>query len=200
DYLKKVRAWCDEAGILLIFDEVQTGVGRLGTMFGYQLFGIEPDIMSLAKGLGGGVPIGAILSKEHCAAFTPGDHGSTYGGNPLMCAVAHAVVSHVIDDHVLENVRKQGERLTRGLLQLKEQFPFVTDVRGRGLLQAVQFSADISADLLTTGIEQGLLLNAPRPNTIRLMPPLVITPKEVDEAIDKLGSIFGAVAHKKGLL
>ncbi len=196
-YLAEVRRWCDERGLLLIFDEVQTGIGRLGTMFGYQQFGAEPDVMSLAKGLGGGVPIGAFLAKEEAAVFTPGDHGSTFGGNPLTCAAAYAVVDYIIAHHVLENVRRSGQRLMAGLLELKEQYPFIAEVRGRGLLQAVQFSQEISAGVLTACLGQGLLVNTPRPNTIRLMPPLVVTEAEVDEAVGKLAVALGEVAEKQ---
>ncbi len=199
-YLAGVRRWCDEQGLLLIFDEVQTGIGRLGTLFGYQQFGVEPDVMSLAKGLGGGVPIGAFLAKEAACVFTPGDHGSTFGGNPLTCAAACAVVDYIIAHHVLENVRHSGQRLTNGLLDLKERFPFITEVRGRGLLIGVQFSQDISADLLTACIGQGMLINTPRPNTIRLMPPLVITEAEADEGVEKLAVALAEVAEKKGLM
>ena len=113
-YLAAVRAWCDEQGLLLILDEVQTGIGRLGTLFAYQQYGAEPDIMTLAKGMGGGVPIGAFLANDKAAVFTPGDHGSTYGGNPLTCAVATAVVNEVVNGHVLANTRHAGARLTAG--------------------------------------------------------------------------------------
>ncbi|MEE9284919.1 MAG: aspartate aminotransferase family protein [Dehalococcoidia bacterium] len=196
EYLHQVRRWCDEQGLLLILDEVQTGIGRLGTLFGYQQFGVEPDIMSLAKGLGGGVPIGAFLATEKASVFTPGDHGSTYGGNPLTCAVAHAVVEHVITDHVLANVRRSGHRLTVGLLDLKEQFSFINDVRGRGLLQAIQFAHEIAPDVLTACLGQGLLVNTPRPNVLRFMPPLVVTEAEIDEALEKLAVALGEVGSQ----
>ena len=196
EYLGQVREWCDEQGLLLIFDEVQTGIGRLGTMFGYEQFGVEPDVMSLAKGLGGGVPIGAFLANEKAAVFEPGDHGSTYGGNPLTCAVAYAVVDHVISDHVLANVRRSGGRLKAGLLDLKERFSFITDVRGLGLLQAIDFDGDLAADALTACLGQGLLVNAPRPNTLRFMPPLVVTEAEVDEALQKLAAALGEIASQ----
>ena len=148
-YLAAVRAWCDEQGLLLILDEIQTGIGRLGTLFAYQQYGAEPDIMTLAKGMGGGVPIGAFLANDKAAVFTPGDHGSTYGGNPLTCAVATAVVNEVVNGHVLANTRHAGARLTAGLEKLRETYPFVTETRGRGLLQAIEFSEEIAPDILT---------------------------------------------------
>ena len=200
DYLKQVRAWCDEQGLLLILDEVQTGIGRLGTMFGYQQAGVEPDVMTLAKGLGGGVPIGAFLAKEKAAVLTPGDHGSTYGGNPLVCHVAKTVVQYVLAHNVLDNVNKNGERLQQGFRKLQAEFPFIQEVRGRGLLQAVQFTHDIAPDLLNAAIQEGLLLNAPRPNTLRFMPPLVISADEVDEGLSKFSAALAKVGSAKKLL
>ncbi len=198
-YLAAVRAWCDEQGLLLILDEVQTGIGRLGTLFAYQQYGAEPDIMTLAKGLGGGVPIGAFLANDKAAVFTPGDHGSTYGGNPLTCAVATAVVNEVVNGHVLANTRHAGERLTAGLEKLRETYPFVTETRGRGLLQAIEFSEEIAPDILTACLENRLLVNAPRPTSIRLMPPLVINDAEIDEGVEKLSAALSQVAKAKGL-
>ncbi|MSQ25395.1 MAG: aspartate aminotransferase family protein [Dehalococcoidia bacterium] len=200
DYLKQVRAWCDEQGLLLILDEVQTGVGRLGTMFGYQQAGVEPDVMTLGKGLGGGVPIAAFLAKESAAVLTPGDHGSTYGGNPLVCHVAKTVVQYVLAHNVLDNVRKNGERLQQGFRKLQAEFPFIQEVRGRGLLQAVQFTQDISADVLTAANQEGLLLNAPRPNTLRFMPPLVISAAEVDEGLAKFSAALAKAGSARKLL
>jgi len=200
DYLRQVRQWCDQQGLLLILDEIQTGIGRLGTLFGYEQTGIEPDIMSLAKGLGGGVPIGAFLAKEEAAVFTPGDHGSTYGGNALTCAVAHAVVSHVINEHVLENVRVQGQRLSQGLERLQAEFPFIAEVRGEGLLIGVQFTKEVAAELLMASLREGLLLNSPRPNVLRFMPPLVISEAEVDEGLDKFRGALTTVGRDQDLV
>ena len=135
-------------GILLILDEVQTGVGRLGTLFGYQLYGIEPDIMTLAKGLGGGIPIGAVLAKEHAAVFVPGDHNSTFGGNPVTSATACATLKYIIDNNVVGNVKKVGKYLMEGLDKLKKKYSFITEVRGRGFLVAVEFNSDIGQKVL----------------------------------------------------
>ena len=143
DYLKGVREWCDQNNMLLIFDEVQTGLGRLGTLFGYQSFGVEPDIITLAKGLGGGVPIGAFMAKDSACAFDPGDHGSTFGGNPLTCAAAHASTKYILENDVVNNAAKMGEYLSAGLRKLQSDNEFFTDVRGMGLLWAVEFDSDI---------------------------------------------------------
>ncbi len=185
-YLAEVRAWCDERGILLILDEVQTGIGRIGSLFGYQEFGIEPDIMTLAKGLGSGVPIGAFCAKEHASVFAPGEHGSTFGGNPLTSAVAHAVVNYVIENDVPTNAKRVGAYLVNRLETLRERHPSVSEVRGRGLLTAIEFSDEIGQEALRACLERGLLVNAVKPNALRFMPPLNIGTAEVDEAIEKL--------------
>jgi len=186
EYLPGVRAWCDQNNILLIFDEVQTGLGRLGTLFGYQNFEVEPDIITLAKGLGGGVPIGAFMAKESACAFDPGDHGSTFGGNPLTCAAAHASTKYLIDNNVSENAAKMGEYLREGLRKIQANHEFITDVRGMGLLWAVEFDSDITPEVIAACNESGLLMNPMRPNTIRLMPVLTITAAEIDEALERL--------------
>ena len=186
DYLPGVRDWCDQNNILLIFDEVQTGLGRLGTLFGYQNFEVEPDIITLAKGLGGGVPIGAFMAKDSACAFDPGDHGSTFGGNPLTCAAAHASTKYILDNNVSENAAKMGEYLGEGLRKIQANHEFITDVRGMGLLWAVEFDSDITPDVISACNESGLLMNPMRPNTVRLMPVLTITEAEIDEALERL--------------
>ena len=133
-YLKEVRAWCDEQKLLLILDEVQTGLGRCGSLFAYQQFGVEPDVMTLAKGLASGVPIGAVLAKESASVFALGEHGSTFGGNPLACAAGYAVTGYIIDHDLSGHARLMGARMMAGLRKLKEEFAFITEVRGLGLL------------------------------------------------------------------
>ena len=197
--LKGVREWCDKQGLLLILDEIQTGIGRLGTLFGYQHFGVEPDVITLAKGLGGGVPVSAILAKQDAAVFTPGDHGSTFGGNPLACAAAYAVVTYVIETHATENVLRSGGLLLDGLRNLKRDFPFAVDARGLGLLQALQFDQDIAGDVLTACLSNRLLVNAVRPNTLRFMPSLLTSPGEIEEGLGKLRTSIQEVAKAKGL-
>ena len=192
DYLKGVRAWCDERDLLLILDEIQTGMGRTGTLFAYQQLGVEPDIMTLAKGLGGGVPIGCFLAKERASVFAPGEHGSTFGGNPLACAAGYAAVKCLLEQGIVENCRRVGGYLLSGLERLKAKHELVTDVRGRGLLQAIEFSSDIAGDMVTACLEEGLLVNGVRPNAIRFMPPLIITEADVDEALGILDSVLAS--------
>jgi acetylornithine/N-succinyldiaminopimelate aminotransferase len=193
DYLKKVREWCDRKGILLILDEIQTGIGRLGALFGYQLYGIEPDIMTLAKGLGGGIPIGAVLAKEKAAVFVPGDHNATFGGNPVTSAAAYAVLKYVIDNDIPGRVKKVGQYLMKGLEALKDKYPFITEVRGRGLLVAVEFNSDMAQDVLMACLKKGLLVNKVKPDAVRLIPPLIIGNKEVDRAISILDEVLSGI-------
>jgi len=190
DYLKKVREWCDSKGILLILDEIQTGIGRLGALFGYELYGIEPDIMTLAKGMGGGIPIGALLSKEGAAVFAPGDHNSTFGGNPVTSAAAWAVLKYVIDNDIPGNVKKAGQYLMEKLEGLKKKYSFITEVRGRGFLVAIKFNSDIAQEVLMDCLEKGLLVNKLKPGAIRLIPPLIVGNKEIDLAIGVLDDVF----------
>ncbi len=193
-YLTKIRAWCDRKGILLIMDEIQTGIGRTGTLFAYEQYGVEPDIMTLAKGLGGGMPIGALLAKEKAAVFVPGDHNSTFGGNPVTSAAAYATVKYVIDNDIPGKVKAVGQYLMEGLEGLKQKFPFITDVRGRGLLLAMEFKSEIAQELVMACLERGLLVNKLKSNALRFVPPLIIGQKEVDEALGILDKALGGVA------
>jgi acetylornithine/N-succinyldiaminopimelate aminotransferase len=190
DYLQKVRVWCNQKGIIFILDEIQTGVGRTGTLFAYQQYGIEPDIMTLAKGLGSGIPIGAILAKERASVFEPGDHGSTFGGNPLTCAAAEATLKFIIENDIPSNVQRVGRYLTSKLNELKQRFDFITEVRGRGLLQAMELDKDVADSVVMACLERGLLINRVKPNALRFMPPLIITEKEVDQAVKILEGVL----------
>jgi acetylornithine/N-succinyldiaminopimelate aminotransferase len=192
DYLPQVRRWCDEKGILLIMDEVQTGIGRTGTLFAYEQAGIEPDILVLAKGLASGVPIGAFLAKERASAFAPGDHGSTFGGNPLACAAALAVVSYVIEHDIPGHARRVGARFLELLNGLVHDLPVVKEARGKGLLLALVLEKDIAEDVTLECLRRGLLINRVRPNTLRFMPPLITTDSDVDEAITILKAILAS--------
>jgi len=194
NYLTAVRAWCDQKGILLIFDEIQTGVGRTGTLFAYEQYGIEPDIMTLAKGLASGIPIGAIMAKDRVSVFTPGEHGSTFGGNPLACAAGYATLKFIIDNDIAENAEKVGQYLTNGLKSLRQKFQFITDVRGRGLLVALEFSRDIAESVVMACLERGLLVNRLKPNALRFMPPLIISNEEVDEALGTLDRVLSSIS------
>jgi len=195
-YLKQVHAWCQERGILLILDEIQTGMGRTGTLFAYEQYGIEPDIMTLAKGLGGGVPIGAFLAKEKACVFEPGEHGSTFGGNPLACAAGYATLKFVLEHNIAENCHRVGEYLMARLEGLKGKFDSILGVRGRGLLLAVEFSSDIAGGVVNACLRQGLLLNAVKPNAIRFIPPLIIGEREIDEAIAILEDVLARQGEK----
>ncbi len=186
-YLKGLREWCDANNLLLIFDEIQTGLGRLGTLFGYQSFGVEPDVMTLAKALGNGVPIGAFLCNERCDVLEPGDHGSTFGGNALTTAAANAAFRYLVEHDVSAQAKRLGAYLRGALEALRSRHPdAIVDVRGMGLLLAVQFSSTISAKVVGACNHEGLLLNAVKPDAIRIMPPLIITEADVDEAVEKL--------------
>ncbi len=189
-YLKEIRAWCDEKGILLILDEIQTGIGRIGSLFGYEQYGVEPDIMTLAKGLGGGVPIGVFLAKERASVFAPGEHGSTFGGNPLVCAAGLATLKFIIDNDIPGKVKKLGQYFIAGLEKLKAKFSFIAEIRGRGLLLALKFTDNIAEELVLACLKEGLLVNAVKPNTLRFIPPLIITEKDVDEALGILEKVL----------
>lgn len=187
-YLADVRAWCNERKLMLILDEIQTGVGRTGTLWAYEQFGVEPDVMTLAKGLAGGVPIGAFLCKEEFSVFEPGDHGSTFGGNPLACAAGVAVMRYVLENDIPGHVRKVAGHLMDGLLQLKARRSDIVDVRGRGLLAAVEFGEEKAAAVLNRCLERGLLINSVSPTILRIFPALTITEGEIDEALEILES------------
>jgi predicted acetylornithine/succinylornithine family transaminase len=192
-YLRGIRQWCDEKGLLLIFDEVQTGIGRTGSLFAYQQEGVEPDIMTLAKGLAGGVPIGAVMAREDIAAhLVKGDHGSTFGGNALAAAAGYATVKHVIEEDLPGRARAASDRLMARLRSMEDRFDVVNEVRGRGLLIAVGFTRDCSGEVVDACRRRGLLVNNVRPNAIRLMPPLNVTDDELDRACDILEEAIAA--------
>ncbi len=190
DYLMKVRKLCDDRKILLIFDEVQTGMGRTGTLFAYEQFGIHPDIMTLAKGLGGGVPIGTCLATETvAAAFEPGTHASTFGGNPLACAAALKVLELVLDDGKLEQGRIAGEYLAKGLSKLAQQFSCVQEARGMGLLQGLELSID-GKPIVMECLEQRVLINCTVGRVLRFVPPLIVSTSQVDRLLTVLADVL----------
>ena len=197
DYLKRVRAWCDEQGILLILDEVQTGCGRSGTLWAYEQAGVEPDIMTLAKGLGGGMPIGAVLAKEACAVFEPGDHGSTFGGNSLAVAAAAYVLTQLTEGGVIENARARGEQLARRLAALEDISPLVAGQRGIGLLRGLELTEDVAPEVVVRALDRGLILNPVRPNVVRFMPPLTVTAEEIDRAVEIVSGIVRDLATEQ---
>jgi len=185
-YFPAVREWCNAMNILLMVDEVQTGMCRTGPLFAYQDMDFEPDVMTLAKGLGSGVPIGAILAKEECSVFTPGDHGSTYGGNPLATAAAFAVTKYMLDADMPAQVERIAAYLVEKLEGLRRRLPAVTEVRGKGLLIAVGLAGDHAEKVVMDCLANGLIVNNVRPNAVRLAPPLVVSHAEVDEAVSIL--------------
>jgi len=197
-YLKDVRALCDRHEILLILDEVQTGMGRSGQLFAYEASGIVPDIMTLAKGLGGGFPIGAMLAREEVAqAFQPGSHASTFGGNPLACSAGIAVIDRLTESTtLLEHVREQGEYIMRALNQLKEKTPLILGLRGRGLMIALDLGLP-ARDVIEAGHQKGILFNRTSDNTLRLIPPLTIEREEIDRMIEILSGILMERTHAK---
>ncbi len=190
EYMMELRALCDEKGVLLIFDEVQTGAGRTGKLFAYEHYGIEPDVMTLAKGLAGGVPIGAMLATEEVAAtFGPGSHGSTFGGNFLSSAAGVAAVRTILEDGVLENCVKVGEYLTGKLNELKADYDFITEVRGKGLIMGMAMTIK-GADIVSECLEKGLIINCAAETVLRFLPPLIITEADVDEMIGILRPVL----------
>jgi acetylornithine/N-succinyldiaminopimelate aminotransferase len=194
DYFRAVRQLCDEHGLLLIFDEVQTGLGRTGKLFAHEHFGITPDIMTLAKALAGGAPIGTMLARAEVAAgFTPGTHGSTFGGNPLMTAAALAAVQALLEEDLLEHATAMGIYLVKQLEGLKARFPFVKEVRGIGLMVGMGLTIP-AGDMVKKGHERGVLLNVTQESVLRFVPPLVVSKGEIDEMIMILAGIFEEVA------
>ena len=190
-YIKSLRDLCRDRDILLILDEVQTGMGRTGTLFAYEHYGIQPDIMTLAKGLGGGLPIGACLATEEVAAvLTPGTHASTFGGNPLACSAALAVMRVLLEGRVLAHSRAVGQYMAKSLLDLKDRLPNVKDARGLGLLQGLELTID-GQPVVTDCLNRGLLINCTMDRVLRFVPPLIITQREIDRLIDVLADVLG---------
>jgi len=189
-YFQEVRRICDKHDLILIFDEVQVGMGRTGKLFAYEHFDIVPDIMTLAKALAGGAPIGTMLAKDrYAAAFVPGTHGSTFGGNPLVCAAAIATVRTILEDGILNRCEEIGEYLEGELQSLQHKYPFVKEVRGIGLM--IGMALDIPAgDIVRKGHERGVLLNVTHDTVLRFVPPLTVTKQEVDQMIAILDGIF----------
>jgi predicted acetylornithine/succinylornithine family transaminase len=185
-YLKSVREWCDEKGLLLILDEVQTGLGRTGKWFAHQHHGITPDVMTLAKGLGGGIPIGACLAAPRADVFEPGDHGSTFGGNPLACMAALTVLTVIERDGLVGHAAEMGE-LLNGILQGLG----AKEVRGLGLMQAAEFAEPHAKAFQQSCLDAGLIINAVDENSIRLVPPLIITAEEIDRAQATMYKVLG---------
>lgn len=194
-FLQALRQLCDQRGLLLIFDEVQTGCGRLGELFAFQQYGVTPDILTLGKGLGGGVPISAVLAQVHCSVFEYGDQGGTYAGNPLMCAVSLAVLNELSQPGFLAHVRAMGQLLRDGLEALSAR-EGLGEVRGDGLLLALELGSEMAPAIVRECRAQGLLVNAARPHCLRLMPRLNSTADEVQQGLEILGSVLHRVQRR----
>lgn len=189
EFIKGVRKLCDEKGILLILDEIQCGMGRTGTMFAYEQYGVKPDILTVAKALGCGVPVGAFLAREEVAkALVPGDHGTTYGGNPLACAAAVKVLELFKKQNVLDNVKKVSAYLEKKLDEIVAEYDYVVERRGLGLMQGLEINTDVKdlKKVIAACLDNGLILFTAGTNVIRFVPPLVISEADVDEMITKL--------------
>ncbi len=190
DYLPMLRKLCDEKGVLLILDEVQTGMGRTGTLFGYEHYKIEPDIMTIAKALANGLPMGAMLAKENVAAsFTPGSHASTFGGTPLVSSAALAVVTILEEQGIIAYCKEIGDYFKNGLLQLKAKHECIKEVRGKGLLLGVEIDRD-GAPVVQECLKKGYLINCAHGNVLRFIPPLIIEKEQIDRLIEALDGIL----------
>ena len=188
EYLKEIEKICHEKDIVFIVDEVQTGFGRCGTLFAHELFDVKPDIMTMAKGIGGGVPMGGILATEKVAgAFVPGDHGTTFGGGPLVCAAANAVLDTIIDENILDNVNEVGDYFISELKKLDKDI--IADVRGKGLMVGIELTKP-GAEYVDKLREAGFLINCTAGNVLRFVPPLIITKEEIDEFVKALDEIL----------
>lgn len=189
-YLRAVRELCDERELLLIFDEIQVGLGRTGYLFAYQHDSVEPDVMTLAKALAGGPPIGAMVAREKYAeALSPGTHGSTFGGNPLMAAAAVATMKVLLEDDILDNCISMGAYLCHKLEQLQGEYPFISQVRGRGLMVGMELTIE-GGEIVKTALNRGLLINCTVGKVLRFVPPLIVTQVEIDQMVEILNGIF----------
>ncbi len=190
-YLRALREICDKNELLLMLDEVQTGMGRTGKLFAYEHEGVTPDAMALAKGLGSGFPIGALLASNKAAAgFVPGTHGSTFGGNPMACAAGLATLEAILEDNIIiQNVSALGDHFLKGLRALQKKYPFIKDVRGTGLLIGMELGFE-GKDIVAACLKEGFLINCTVNTVLRFMPPLIVTEEEIDQLIEALDSIF----------
>ena len=191
-FVQLARKLCDDNGIFLLIDEIQTGIGRCGTMFAYEQFGIEPDGFTLAKGLGGGVPVAAICAKaELASAFSPGDHGTTFGGNPMSTRAGMVVMDELLNNGILENVKIVGKYLGEKLTELANNCDKIAEVRGHGLMRAIEFKEDIAKDINVKLREKGYIVGVIGTNMLRLTPPLIVTKEDIDGLIAALIEVLG---------
>ena len=199
EYFLRVRQLCDRTGILLMLDEVQVGMGRTGKLWGYENIGVEPDVFTSAKGLAGGIPIGALVCKSFCDVFEPGNHASTFGGNPFACASALAVCQTIENEDLLQNVQERGEQLRACLRAVAAQYPqLIAEVRGWGLINGLELQVDIpltAIDIVKAAMNEGLLLVPAGPKVVRFVPPLVVSAEEVDRAVAALEKVMAVLSQ-----
>lgn len=198
-FLQGVRAWCDEQNLVLILDEIQSGMGRTGKFFAYEHYGITPDIITLAKGLAGGVPIGAMLTGTRTDLFTPGEHGTTFGGNPIACAAGVATLTTMLEENLLDHVANTGKIWRTHLERLCASYPFIDSPRGMGLMQAFHVKHDLSATIVQQAHAHSLLVNNPTPDAIRMIPPLTLSSADLEVAAERLDQALAAVAEAEQL-
>jgi acetylornithine aminotransferase/acetylornithine/N-succinyldiaminopimelate aminotransferase len=194
EFMQGLRAWCDEQNLVLICDDVQAGMGRTGKLFSWQHY-VIPDIVTMAKGLAGGVPIGAMLTGTRTDVFAPGDHGSTFGGNPIACAASVATLQTILHENLLENATQMGEYLAGKLVALCEKYDFIDGLRGIGLMRAVNVKHGLGPVIVQQALKHGLLLNSTGPETLRMVPPLILTRADIDEATELLDRTLADVAE-----
>lgn len=199
NYFRRLRQICDQNNILLVFDEVQVGVGRTGKLWGYENLGVEPDIFTSAKGLAGGIPIGAMMCKKFCDVFEPGNHASTFGGNPFVCAAGLAVLQTIETDHLLENVQARGEQLRTHLRAIAAKYPTLfKEVRGWGLINGMEIYEEVSLtspDLVKAALAEGLVFAPAGPKVLRFVPPLIVSEAEIEQAMQILERAIKKVGH-----
>jgi acetylornithine/N-succinyldiaminopimelate aminotransferase len=195
EFVQGVRQWCDEQNLVMICDEVQAGMGRTGKFFSWEHYGIEPDIVTMAKGLAGGIPIGAMLTGPRSDVFVAGDHGTTFGGNPVASAAGLATIKTILDDNLMENAANMGTYWRNKLEDFCAKYHFIDSPRGMGLMQAVNVKHDLAPTIVQQALEHGLLLNALGPNTLRIVPPLIVTREDVDEAANLMDKALADVAQ-----
>ena len=195
EFVQGVRQWCDEQNLVMLCDEVQAGMGRTGRFFSWEHYGIVPDIVTMAKGLAGGIPIGAMLTGPRSDVFAAGDHGTTFGGNPIASAASLATIKTILDENLMENAANMGNYWRGKLGYFCAKYHFIDSPRGIGLMQAVNVKHDLAPAIVQQALEHGLLLNALGPNTLRIVPPLVVSREDVDEATDLLDKALSDVAQ-----
>ncbi|WP_297163546.1 acetylornithine transaminase [Thermogemmatispora sp.] len=196
EFMQGVRRWCDEQNLVMICDEVQAGMGRTGKFFGFEHYGVMPDMITLAKGLAGGVPIGAMLTGRRTDLFVPGDHGSTFGGNPLACAAALATLKTIQEERLIENAARMGEYWHEKLQALCQKYNFIANPRGIGLMRAVEVKHDLAPAIVDQALKHGLLLNNLGNATLRMVPPLILTRADIDEAAQRLDRALEDLARQ----